>query len=224
MECQRRSIRFRAMGVTSALDAARPVFLCLALVGCGLLPARGWAQNPGTGAGTITACRTWRCPSCKTVLRKGALGTRVQPGEPASRIVGTATCGKCLARYSQTSVYGGLYDYQPAVKTLAKGAVAPARVAVVVFALRSTQPPRESVEYCRKILSSRHPQSEMVEHYVIGDPDTLSASECVALYESLAADRRLPNLGDHVDSWSGAGPDGKAVVALFFPAKNASSR
>lgn len=48
----------------------------------------------------------FKCPQCGTILRKGMAGHF----KPGSRIIGTATCGKCGARFSQQDVYDGKYD------------------------------------------------------------------------------------------------------------------
>ena len=48
----------------------------------------------------------WKCPQCGAILRKGMAGFF----GPGARIMGTATCGKCGARFSQQEVYGGKYD------------------------------------------------------------------------------------------------------------------
>jgi len=169
--------------------------------------------------GTITTCRLWKCPGCGTVLEKGALGKLVQPGQPASRIVGTATCGKCGARYTQSDVYGGRYDYDPTAKEQPENAPIPTQVSVVVFAIGSEQGPtqEDARRYCSKILTDRHPKSSLVNHYVIGfRGNRMTLPEGVALYASLVSEKKLPDLGDHFDSFAGSGPDGKPIVALFF--------
>jgi len=190
------------------------------------VPSSPAIQESSAKATTITSCRLWKCPSCGEVLEKGALGKVVHPGEPASRIVGTATCGKCGAKYSQSDVYGGRYDYDPAAKEQSGGQQAPTQVSLVVFALGSTQAPTEenAKVYCEQILSTRHPDARMVKHLVVGFMDQeMTAGESVALYESLVKDGKLPDLGRHFDSFVGPGPDGKPIAVLFFSAEGGTA-
>jgi len=48
----------------------------------------------------------FKCPQCGCILRKGMAGHFA----PGAQIIGTATCGKCGARFSQQDVYDGKYD------------------------------------------------------------------------------------------------------------------
>jgi rRNA maturation protein Nop10 len=64
----------------------------------------------------------WKCPKCGGVLRKGV-------GAVFAATIGTATCGGCGAKFSQSDVYGGKYDVfidpLSEMKPLARASITP---------------------------------------------------------------------------------------------------
>lgn len=65
----------------------------------------------------------WKCPKCGTVLQKSSprLADVVHQGGMVS---GTATCGKCLAAFSQYDIYDGKFDIDTVWIGKAPGAAA----------------------------------------------------------------------------------------------------
>lgn len=47
----------------------------------------------------------WQCPKCGGVLEKGV-------GRRFKKVIGSATCGGCGAKFSPEDVYGGKYDVE----------------------------------------------------------------------------------------------------------------
>lgn len=163
----------------------------------------------------VTDSRLWKCPECGELLEKGGLGTIFMPSDPITKVAGTATCSKCGAQFLQSDIYGGRFDVKTPVSSL-KSAEEPKSVSIVVFRIRSHQPPSDAKSYCRKVLSNKFPNSDMESYYIVGFADDLSTGEAFSLYQNYVQKGQLPDLGRQIDSVEGSGPGGDTIVALFF--------
>jgi hypothetical protein len=168
-----------------------------------------------TTVGRVTDCRLWKCPKCGELLEKGALGTVWMPFESIAKVAGTGTCSKCGTEFSQSDIYGGRFDVKTSISS-PKSEEQPRSLSIVVFRIRSYQPPSDAKSYCRKVLSTKFPSANMDSHYLVGFADDLSTGEAFALYQDFVRKGQLPDLGRQVDSLKGSGPGGDSVVALFF--------
>ncbi|MGQ9731387.1 MAG: hypothetical protein ACUVX8_08940 [Candidatus Zipacnadales bacterium] len=178
-------------------------------------PGKPEAVRQQETTGRVTSCRLWKCPNCGELLEKTGLGTLWMPSDPLSKVAGTATCGRCGSEFSQSEVYGGRFDVQPAA-TVGQPADQAKQVSVVVFVTRSHQPPADPESYCRKVAAKRFPGARVTSHYVVGFADDLSVAEALALYQRFVETGQLPRLDPQMDAFTGRGPDGKDIVALFF--------
>ena len=163
----------------------------------------------------VSESRIWKCPHCGELLRKGALGSVWQPGQPIDNVAGTGTCSKCGAEFRQADIYGGRYD--PKDTAVSEGDVKmPRRVSVVVFDLMSRTPLGDAMGFCRNVLDRKYPASDLDRYYVVGFLDDLTPDEALAAYKDHVRAGRLPDLGRQFDTFKGGGPQGRRVVALFF--------
>lgn len=168
-----------------------------------------------TDAGHITDCRLWKCPKCGELLEKGGLGTVWIPFDPISKVAGTGTCAKCGAEFPQSDIYGGRFDVRTPVSSV-KVTEQPEEVSIVVFRIRSSEPPSDAKSYCRRVLTKKYPNANMESHYIVGFADDLTTAEALALYQDFVRKGQLPDLGRQIDSLQGAGPEQDSIVALFF--------
>lgn len=165
--------------------------------------------------GRVSDCRLWKCPKCGELLEKGGLGSIWMPFDPIAKVAGTGTCSKCGTEFSQSDIYSGRFDVKTSVSSVISEEQ-PRSLSIVVFRTRSYQPPADPKSYCRKVLSTKFPNSNMDNHYLVGFAGDLSTEEAFALYQDFVRKAQLPDLGRQVDSLKGSGPGGDAVVALFF--------
>jgi hypothetical protein len=183
---------------------------------------REYFLSPDTDTGetnvshkTVTACKIWKCPNCQEVLKKGALGTIWQSGDPIVKVAGTGTCLKCGAQFSQADIYGGHYDVEISIASRST-ADNPGAVSIIVFLIRSKSPPSDVEMYCRKVFAKKFPKSRMEQYYAVGFMDDLTPEDAMALYESYVRNGQLPYLGRQIDYIKGLGPEAEGIVALFF--------
>lgn len=171
--------------------------------------------TPSSGA-TVTANRLWKCPKCGTVLVKGGLGKYWNPGDPISRVAGTATCGGCMSRYDQADVYGGKYDIEEKAAQQEQKDFE-GTVAVITYQLSCTTPPGNAQEICQDLLKRNYAKATLGKFYCIGRTDSqLTAEEGLVQYKEYVKEGKLPDLGTQFDSFTGQDISGKQVVVLFF--------
>lgn len=168
-----------------------------------------------TTVGRVSDCRLWKCPKCSELLEKSALGTIWIPFEPITKVAGIGTCSKCGAELPQSDIYGGLFDVKDTV-TSGKLDEQPKLLSIVVFRIKSNQPPSDAKSYCRKVIAKKFPSANMESHYIVGFADDLSVGEAFALYQNFVRQGQLPDLGRQVDSLKGSVSGGDDIVALFF--------
>ena len=163
----------------------------------------------------VTECRLWKCPKCGTILEKRGLGKVWNPGDPITRVAGTATCGRCLSRYDQADVYGGLYDScEKAKQSQIPNYDGP--VSVLVFLLFSKTPPSNPRDICQNLLARRYSKAQLAEFYVVGRSDAITPDEALTQYKEYVRDGTLPELGIQFDTFTGKDISGKDAVVLFF--------
>jgi len=175
----------------------------------------GTQNEKKTKVGYVTDCALWKCPKCGELLEKSALGIVWFPFEEITKVKGTGTCSKCGAKFPQSDIYSGSYDVKTSTASIRSGEM-PESLSIVLFRLRSNQPPPDDKSYCRKVLAKKFPKVDMKSNYIIGFANDLSTWKAFALYQELVRKGQLPDLGSQVDSFEGLGPDGANIVALFF--------
>lgn len=198
------------------------VLLTIVVLGVGVVCTHAEPQSGGstnvttrTRGSKVTSNRLWQCPKCGTILEKRGLGKVWNPGDPISRVAGNATCGKCMSRYDQADVYGGMYD----VEEKARQEQLPAfdgTVSVIVYQLLSTTPPNNAKAISEDLLKKKYPKAKLGEFYCIGREDKLTPDEGLVQYKELVRDGKIPDLGTQFDTLQGKDITGKQVVVLFF--------
>lgn len=173
------------------------------------------AKSKETAARSVTDCKLWKCPKCGELLEKGALGADWMPFEPITKVVGTGTCSKCGSTFAQSDIYGGRFDVETPLSSV-KSHEQPRALSIVVFRIRSYQPPSDAKSYCHKVLATKFPSADMERNYIVGFADDLSTGEAFALYHEFVRKGQLPDLGRQIESFKGSGPGGDNIVALFF--------
>ena len=170
---------------------------------------------PSITKGVVTDCRIWKCPKCGELLEKRGLGGIWIPFEPISKVAGTGTCTTCGTAYEQSDIYGGRFDVHT-VAPVAKSRESPPLITLLVFRLRSFDPPSDPKAYCKQVLATRFPRARLQRHFVAGNAGDLTVNEAVALYQDFTKKGQLEDLGKLFDSFAGSGPLGDRIVALFF--------
>jgi ankyrin repeat protein len=164
----------------------------------------------------VTANRLWQCPKCGTILEKGRLGKIWNPGDPIAWVAGNATCDKCMARYDQADVYGGMYD----VEEKAKQEGLPGfdgTVSMIAYQLLSTSPPNNAKAICEDLLKKKYPKAKLGKFYCIGRKDNnLTPDEGLVQYKEYVRDGTIPDIGTQFDILQGVDKTGKKAVVLFF--------
>jgi hypothetical protein len=171
-------------------------------------------ESRPTGGARVTGNRLWACPKCRTLLEKKALGTAWNPGDPVTRVSGTATCGSCLSVFDQVEVYGGKYDVEGKAK---KGnSLYSKEVAVLAFQMFSMAPPSNPREICSDLLKRRHPKAWLGQFYMVGRVDSIAPDEALAQYREYVRIGQLPDLGTQFDSYTEKDISGKQIAILLF--------
>jgi len=170
-----------------------------------------------TRGSVVTSNRLWQCPKCGIILEKRGLGKVWNPGDPISRVAGNATCGKCMSRYDQADVYGGMYDVEEKVKQDQLLPPFDGTVSVVAYQLSSYAPPDNAKAICADLLKKRYPKAKLGQFYCIGRSDNkLTPDEALIQYKEYVRDNKIPDLGTQFDALQGKDIAGKQVVVLFF--------
>lgn len=166
-----------------------------------------------------TDCKYWKCPSCGEVLEKGGLGMFMFPGDDTDKILGTSTCSKCGAGFSQSDVYGGAYDFAgERAPTTSPPEEAPASLSVVLFR-EGAESPDEPRAYCEQVVQERYgvvPCPGIDNWYLVGWMGEPSAAQAAVAYARNRETGQIPDLGSPADEFESTGPDGAQVAALFF--------
>jgi hypothetical protein len=168
-----------------------------------------------TRSSRVTDCKLWQCPKCGTILEKRGLGKVWNPGDPITRVAGTATCGRCLSRYDQADIYGGLYDSCEKVKQ-SQIPNYDGPVSVLVFQLFSKNQPSNSRDICQNLLAHRYSKAKLSKFYIVGRSDSITPDEALTQYKEYVRDGKLPDLGTQFDTLTGKDISGKEAVVLFF--------
>lgn len=165
----------------------------------------------------VTDSKYWRCPSCGEVLEKGGLGVFIFPGDDSGNIIGTATCSKCEAGYSQPDVYGGVYDFVGERAGATQPDQRPSSVNVVLFR-EGSDPPPEPKRYCEQVVLERYgePCPEVQEWYLVGWMGQPNAEQAAVAYAANREAGQIPEFGRLADEVETTGPDDRRVAALFF--------
>jgi len=172
------------------------------------------SETRATGGARVTSNRLWACPKCGTLLEKKALGTVWNPGDPVTRVAGTATCGNCLSVFDQVEVYGGKYDFEGKAKE--ESSLYGGEVAVLAFQMFSMTPPSNPKEICADLLKRRHPKAHLGKFFMVGRVDSIAPDEALAQYREYVGLGQLPDLGTQFDSYVGKDNSGKQVAVLLF--------
>lgn len=171
-------------------------------------------ETKAKGGRQVTGHKLWACPKCGTLLEKKALGTVWKPGDPVTRVSGTATCGNCLSIFDQVEVYGGKYDVEGKAKK--ESSLYSGEVAVLAFQMFSMAPPSNPREICAYLLKRRHPKAQLGKFYMVGRVDSIVPDEALAQYQEYVRLGQLPDLGTQFDNYIGKDNSGKQVAVLLF--------
>jgi hypothetical protein len=147
------------------------------------------------GSNMVANARVWKCPKCKAILEKGALGIEIFIGECVEKIYGMGMCPNCGAAFSQSQSYGGKYDYIEPVKGIKKSSV-PDKLSLIIFRTGQDQPPNPR-KYCEYVLKKAYGVSDIKldAWRIAGTRSSIGVSGVKALYSMGKTQMLFPDFG-----------------------------
>jgi HEAT repeat protein len=97
---------------------------------------------------------------------------------------------------------------------VATAAASDLSISMVIF--RAGPAPADGGRYCQQVFDSQHDGRTLGQWRIIGVQEPIAPSDAASLYRSMVVEGRLPYFGHACGELEGSGPDGAALVALFF--------